>query len=105
MSFLQLQRKASFQLLGRRCAGSAAEWRGPFWDAERVWGGFFGMLKVRLIFLSKSDAKSEPSGIPFLAHFFDFSCTAQGLERLSLFGTIFEPSPKGKSRCFVKDIL
>ena len=65
LSFLQLQRKASFQLLGRAPVGSAAEWRGLFGDAERVWGGFFGMSKVRLIFLSKSDAKSEPSGIPF----------------------------------------
>ena len=44
-------------------------------------------------------------GGPFLDHFFDFSCTAQGLELFMLFGTIFEASPKGKSRCFVKDIL
>ena len=42
---------------------------------------------------------------PLLDHFFDFSCTAQGLEFFILFGTIFDPSPKGKSRCFVKDIL
>ena len=42
---------------------------------------------------------------PLLDHFFDFSCTAQGSEFFIAFGTIFEPSPKAKSRCFVKDIL
>ena len=40
-----------------------------------------------------------------LEHFFTFSCTQQGLEIFMLVGTIFDASPKGKSRCFVKDIL
>ena len=44
-------------------------------------------------------------GSLLLDHFFDFSCTAQGLEISMLVGTIFDASPKGKSRCFVKDIL
>ena len=42
---------------------------------------------------------------PLLAYFFDFSCTEWWFEFFVLLGTTFEASLKGKSRCFVKDIL
>ena len=42
---------------------------------------------------------------PLLVYFFDFSCTQQWFVFFVLLGTTFEASLKGKSRCFVKDIL
>ena len=69
MSSLQLQRKASFQLLGRGCSGSAPERGGLFGDAERVWGAFFGVLKFTLIFLIKIDRKWEALGALFWSTF------------------------------------
>ena len=66
---------------------------------------FFGGLRICIDFYYQIRLKMGVLGDPFLAYFFDFSCTAQGLEFFMLFGTIFEASPKGKSRCFVKDIL
>ena len=68
-------------------------------------GIFFWDVEIYVDFSYQNRFKMGALGDPFLAHFFDFSCTAQGLEWLRLFGSIFEPSPKGKSRCFVKDIL
>ena len=40
-----------------------------------------------------------------LEDFFTFSCTQQWFVFFVFLGTAFEASLKGKSRCFVKDIL
>ena len=89
MSFgaLQLQRKASFQLLGRGSVGSALERGGLFGDAETVWGAFFGMLKFTLIFLIKIDRKWEPLGALFWITFSIF----RALRRVSSFLYLSEP--------------
>ena len=42
---------------------------------------------------------------PLLGYFFDFWCTAQCLYFFILFEATFEAALKGKSRCFVMDIL